>query len=163
MIMNKMRGVWAAGVLGILGLAYQADAIPTVTITDLNGPITVTPSGGVSGFSFGNIGGSTEAVWWCGTIGNLSTTFNSGIWTEPGSSKASDGFIVGTFMGKAFGVFFSDPATLPATFQIPGTSIIVPLSAGPTSVETGLPTQISGNPGVLSVLATSSIPESALV
>jgi len=156
--MNKMRGAFAA-VLGILGLAFQADAIPTVTINDLSGPITVTASSGISGFAYGNIGGSSEAVWWCGTIANLSYSLNSGLWTEPGSSKVSDEFVVGTFMGKAFGVFFSDPAKLPTTFQIPGTSITIPLFGGSTSAETGGPTQISGNPAVLSVIATSGVPD----
>jgi len=168
--MNR-QGIWALSVMAGLGLGYhaRANSIPTVTINDTTGPITVTHSSGFSSFASGTIGGNPEAIWWYGTANNLGTGTSSGIWTEPGSSKISDEFYVSssTLMiggvpigGMAYGVFLSDPAVLPSTFTIPGTSIVIDLSkiGFTSSVETGTPTQISPT-SALSVIATSSVPD----
>jgi hypothetical protein len=152
--------------LGVASLVQQATAIPVVNINDTTGPITVTGSGFVS-FSSGTIGGNPEAVWWLGTVNplvsNLGVGTKYGIWTEPGSTQISDEFVVSTLGAVAGGVFLSDPAIVPTSFAIPGfgTIDLSKFTSRSTSVETGLPTQISPDPTRLSVWAVSSVPDGA--
>ena len=148
-----------------LSAAQYARAIPTVTINDLTGPIVVSSSG-FSTFTSARIDGNPEAVWWYGTftpsLASLNPATAAGIWTDPGSKNISDEFVVAVAAGVAYGVFLSDPATVPVsvTIPLPGGAVTLPI---PTSVsistETGKPTQISPDPTVVSVSATSSVPD----
>jgi hypothetical protein len=152
-------------VLGLAGLGYSVQAIPTVTINDTKGPITVTGTTGAGGFSSFNwmyIGGNTEAVFWYGTVNPLTSSLGIGTtlgqWTDPGSSHVSDQFLVTAAGAMAYGVFVSDPSTkLPTSITLPWGSTL-DLSKFPisTSTETGLPTQISPTTQ-LSVVAASSV------
>ena len=161
--MKNVKGILTLTVAAGLGVGYQANAksvsIPTVNISDTAGPITVTSSGFTS-FSSGFISGNPEAIWWTATGKNLGTGIASGIWTEPGSSTISDEFLVVTLGTSAYGIFLSDPALLPTSFTIPGGGTIDLTKYNfSSSVETGQPTQISPTSSLLSVMATSSVPD----
>lgn len=145
-------------------LVSNLQAIPTVTIDDTQGSITVSGSGFAS-FQTGTIDGNPEAIWWYGTslTGDLGLGSKSGVWLEPGTSTISDKFTVVAALGVAYGIFLSDTTELPATFTIPDISIRVRLSdlQGEESTEAGSPTEISPVPNMLSVLAASSVPDAA--
>lgn len=165
---DDMRGLFLISLvvgLGSLGFDSRANpitSIPTVNIDDTTGPITVTSSGFKS-FSSGTIAGNSEAIWWCATGSNLGMGVSSGIWTEPGNSTVSDEFYVVSLGTAAYGFFLSDPAVVPTTFTITvkGVPVLIDLTkiGFTTSAETGLATQISPTPTLMSVMAASGVPD----
>jgi hypothetical protein len=169
--MNNTRGIIVLVAATILGLGCRVSAIPIVTINDTTGPITVTGSSSFLTFTSATVPGYPEAVWWYGTVSPVTTSLGfgtkAGIWTEPGSSKVSDEYLVVSQGTYAFGLFLSDPSTVPVSSIQSivnglglGSSINVAqlLGTAGTTAETGKPTQISPTTG-LSVLATSSVPD----
>jgi len=143
-----------------LTVGFQSLANPVININDTTGPITVTGAGFAS-FNSGSIGGNSEAVWWYATGNNLGFGTTSGIWKDPGSSKISDEYYVVSLGTVTYGIFLSDPSTVPSSFLIPGTLLPVNLSSvfgSQSVVEPQGAANISPTSG-LNVWATSSVPD----
>lgn len=166
--MNNLRNSLLLSAMTILGVALQAggNTIPTVTINDTAGPIVVTGTGFSSDggtFQTGLINNNPEAIWWVGTvnpfIASLGLGSSKGIWTDPGSTKISDEYFVISLGMIAGGIFLSDPSTLPTSVTLPGLGTFDFSKYSTTSVESGLPTQISPSPDHLAVYASSSVPD----